>query len=187
MRKKYRKKPREQIIKYKNNNISQENMIEIHAEAYYRALKKIEQEKTNHQEQKQERTKYTWYMELLLMLNLVLFPWKISKKFNINNQIYDSVLVFFVSMALCPIGMIVWILGAYEIIQVIKELTKVGISYALVIRFGIGLVCLVLGSIFVLAGKTFSEEEDSNKIYAYSASIIAMLSFAVSIITLVKK
>lgn len=187
MGKRNRKKPKEQIIKYKDNSISQEHLIEIQAEAYYRALKKIEQEKINCQEQEQEKTKNKGYMEVLLILNVIFCPWKISSKFSINNQMYDSVLVFFVSTVLCFIGMLEWFFGVFEIVHVIYELTKVGISGALFIRFCIGLLCLFLGSIFVLSGKTFSEEEDSNKIYAYSASVIAMLSCAVSIIALVKK
>ena len=40
------KKQKQQIVKYESNNISQEQMIEIQAEAYYRALKRIEDEKS---------------------------------------------------------------------------------------------------------------------------------------------
>ena len=50
----------------------------------------------------------------------------------------------------------------------------------------ISLVLLPLGSIFILAGGEFEKETDSNKIYAYSASIIALVSCIVSIIALLK-
>lgn len=39
-------------------------------------------------------------------------------------------------------------------------------------------------SIFILAGGAFEKETDSNKIYAYSASIIALVSCIVSILAL---
>ena len=48
------------------------------------------------------------------------------------------------------------------------------------------LVLLPLGSIFILAGGEFEKETDNNKIYAYSASIIALVSCIVSIIALLK-
>lgn len=43
---------------------------------------------------------------------------------------------------------------------------------------------LFLGSTFVLAGEEFGKETDSNKIYAYSASIIALISSVVGIIAM---
>lgn len=42
-------------------------MIEIQAEAYYRALKRIEDEKAKADEQKPERRKYKWYEEVLFV------------------------------------------------------------------------------------------------------------------------
>lgn len=44
---------------------------------------------------------------------------------------------------------------------------------------------LSIGSVFVLASETFKKETDSNKIYAYSGSIIALIGCVISIITLV--
>lgn len=41
------KKKKEQIIRYIGNDISQEQMIDIQAEAYYRALMKVEKEKND--------------------------------------------------------------------------------------------------------------------------------------------
>lgn len=49
-----------------------------------------------------------------------------------------------------------------------------------------GILSLTLGSIFILAGSAFSKEIDSNKIYAYSASVIALISCMISIIALLK-
>lgn len=45
----------------------------------------------------------------------------------------------------------------------------------------------LVGSFMIISGKAFNEEQDSMKIYAYSASIIALVSCIVSIVTLILK
>lgn len=52
---------------------------------------------------------------------------------------------------------------------------------------GIVLILLTLGSIFILAGKTFEKEVESNKIYAYSASIFALVSCIIAVITMIDR
>lgn len=181
-----RKKRKEQIIKYESNNISQEQMIEIQTEAYYRALKRIEDEKTKSDEQKPEIPQYMWYEKLHFYGNVLFWPWKINKKFSINNRIYDSIPVLFVSGVLRLVGGFMWFAG----------LVGLGADiYSLIIRkvtnefWGTGvtsIVSMLLGSIFILAGGEFEKETDSNTIYAYSASIIALVSCIVSIIAVLK-
>lgn len=178
------KRKSENIIKYEGNNLSQEQMIEIQAEAYYKALKRIEEEKCKSDEQNQEKRQYKWYEETLFFLNACLWPWKISKSFSVSSRIYDSIPVLFVSGVLRVAGGCMWLVG---LVGVASGL------YSLVIRKGLGdvivigvisLILLLLGSIFILAGGEFEKETDSNKIYAYSASIIALLSCIVSIVAL---
>lgn len=181
-----KQKQQQQIIKYESNNLSQEQMIEIQTEAYYRALKRIEDEKAKINEQKLQKRKYKWYEEVLFFFNIFLWPWKINKRFSISNRIYDSIPVLFVSVILRCVGGFMWLVG----------LIGLGTDiYSLIIRraandfWGTGsisLVLLPLGSIFILAGGEFEKETDSNKIYAYSASIIALVSCIVSIIALLK-
>lgn len=50
----------------------------------------------------------------------------------------------------------------------------------------IGFALLLWGSIFAIAGKEFAKEKDSNKIYAYSASVLALISCILSLIALLK-
>lgn len=45
-------------------------MIEIHAEAYYRALKKIELEKIKTNEPVGDNKDVKWYINMLFLLNL---------------------------------------------------------------------------------------------------------------------
>lgn len=183
MGKRNNKKPQEQIIQYECINISQDRMIEIQAEAYYRALKKIEQEKSDENQSVIEKDK--WYKNILLILNVLIFPWKIYKGFSINKGMYDSVLVFVVSISLEIIGTLMWLFGFVSIIICgIYQMITVGISSVSFTTFYIGVMSIFMGSIFVLASSEFSKEKDSTKIYAYSACIIALISCVVSIISL---
>lgn len=182
MGKRNNKKSQKQNIQYECVNISQDRMIEIQAEAYYRALKKIEQEKSDENQSVVEKEK--WYNKILLVLNVLIFPWKIYKGFSINKGMYDSVLVFVVSISLEIIGTLMWIFGFVSTIYGVYQMVIVGISSVSFTTFYIGVMSIFMGSIFVLASSEFSKEKDSTKIYAYSACIIALISCVVSIISL---
>lgn len=182
---KKRGKRKERDIKYDSNHLSQEQMIEIQAEAYYRAIKRIENEGSKKDEKARQRKRYNKYQEALFVFNVLLCPWKINKKFHLNNKIYDGVLVLFVSLALYFIGTIIWLVGTVSVLYGIYQLIKSGINKELIIEFMWELNIVIIGSILILAGDGFSKETDSSKIYAYSASIIALISCIVSIIALI--
>ena len=178
------KQPKQLSIKCESNNLSQEQMIEMHAEAYYRALKRIEDEKAKDDQQKPEKRKYKWYEEVLLYLNIFLWPWKINKRFSINNRIYDSIPVLFVSGVLRFVGGLMWLIGLVGFGFQIYSLVMRRVTNDFLGIIAISFVLLAMGSMFILAGGEFEKETDSNKIYAYSASIIALVSCIVSIIAL---
>lgn len=178
------KKQKQQIVKYESSNISQEQMIEIQAEAYYRALKRIEDEKSKEDEQKPEIPKKKWHERILFFLNVCLWPWKINKRFNVSNRIYDSIPVMFVSFVLRLTGGIMWLVGMVGLVTAVYNLIVYRVFKDIVGVGPVSLVILLLGAIFILAADAFEKETDSNKIYAYSASIIALVSCIVSIIAL---
>ena len=184
------KKKKEQIIRYIGNDISQEQMIDIQAEAYYRALMKVEKEKNDEvnkkneenkkNEQNEQKKKYKLYQEILFVINVVFWPWKINKKFHVGNGIYDSLLVLFVALVLYFCGFIMWLAGIIIILYAIYTIAKLGIDGINIFLWS--LISMLIGSTFILAGKEFSKETDSNKIYAYSASIIALISCVIGVI-----
>ncbi len=180
------KKQKRQIIKYESSNISQEQMIENQAEAYYRALKRIEAEKVKSHDPKPEKQKYKWYDNILFDLNIFLWPWKISKRFSVSNRIYDSIPVMIVSGFLRLIGGFMWLFGLVGCGFGIYNFIVHEVINVLLVTCSISFVMLSLGSIFILAGGKFEKETDSNIIYAYSACIIALVSCIVSIIALLK-
>ncbi len=167
-----------------NENFSREQMIEIHAEAYYRALKKIEEEKNNID--LSTVTKEKWYDKLLLGLNAFFFPWKINKRFYVNKYICDSILVLVVSGAFNFVGMLLWLLGMVSFGALVYQFFITGFVPAMIIILPVTVLLIVLGSMFTLAGKEFEKEVDSNRIYAYSASVLALVSCVIGIIALLK-
>ncbi len=189
------KKKKEQIIRYIGNDISQEQMIDIQAEAYYRALMKVEKEKNDEvnkkneenkkNEQNEQKKKYKLYQEILFVINVVFWPWKINKKFHVGNGIYDSLLVLFVALVLYFCGFIMWLIGIIIILYAIYTIATLGIDGINIFLWS--LISMLIGSTFILAGKEFSKETDSNKIYAYSASIIALISCVIGVISMIKR
>lgn len=53
-------------------------------------------------------------------------------------------------------------------------------------KLGVCFFLTIMGSIFILAGNAFGKETNSEKIYAYSASILALISCIVSILALMR-
>lgn len=185
------KKKKTEILKYDCSCISEKRMVEIQAEAYYRALKKIEQDELEIKEpetDKEKPTKNNLGHDILFLLNVIFLPWRISKKFKLKDNVYDNLLVLSVSGILQIIGTIVWLLGLVMVFDEISGISKkepFSIS-TLIIIISVGIMVIIIGSIAILSGREFSKETDSNKIYAYSANIIALLSCVVSIIAILK-
>lgn len=163
-------------------SVTQEQMIAIHEEAYYRAIKRL-QDEGKQAEREIPKKKNKWYENIFFFMNVFFSPWKICKKFTINNTIYDSVLVFFVSLILTTVGGFMWLVGligtGWQTYRLL--IRKNIIEFELLVLM---VVATMFGSFFILAGKQFEEETDSAKIYAYSASIIALVSCIVAVIAL---
>ena len=182
MRKKRKKRNTKNMLHH-NESMSKEQIIEIYEEAYYRALKRIDEENESHKIT-EERRKYKWYEKVLLVMNFLFWPWNIDKKYNVNSQMYDSVLVIVTSMMLLAIGGIMWIIGLGGSFWAIYKIITLKMIKEVVDTIGIIVIFLTLGSSFVLAGKSFEKEMESSKIYAYSASIFALISCAIAIVTM---
>ena len=108
------KKKRNKEIPRESDFISEERMIEIQAEAYYRAIKRIKDgEKNNNINSVGDtyKKKYKWYEKILFILNIFLFPWITNKRFVLSDKIYDSVLVLVVSAIMQFLGTVAWLIG----------------------------------------------------------------------------
>lgn len=187
MAKRNNNKNKAQVIKYDTNtSISKEQMIEIQAEAYYRAIKRVEDEKNVSNTPKMKRNQYKWYEKIGFLLNFFFWPWHICKKYRVVDGIYDSVLVILISSIMSFIGICGWLLGVGIIVFSVYKLICEGFSVTFVWTILFGVFSILIGSFLTLSGKEFTKETDSNKIYAFSACIIALVSCVVSIISLIK-
>ena len=122
--------------------------------------------------------------ENFVFLNVCFWPWKINKRFSVSDRIYDSIPVMFVSVVLRLAGGIMWFVGMVSLVTTIYNLIAYRVLNDIIGTGPISFVMLLLGAIFILAASAFEKETHSNKIYAYSASIIALVSCIVSIIAL---
>ena len=165
-----------------------EELISIYEEAHYRAMKRLidEQNKDKIEENNKEvlidRKRYE---EVFYILNILFWPWKISKKFHINNQVYDGILVFFVSFILEVSGGIIWCGGIIKAFGSIIAQVQKGLYIQIIESLSLGVLIMVFGSLFFISGKEFSKVTDSNKIYAYSSSLISLISCLVALVALV--
>ena len=165
-------------------NMSEDKMIEIQAEAYYRAMKRIEEEKKECIKEDFEKCTYTVWNKVSYMLNVIFFPWKINKKFKLERA-DDSLLVIIVSWLLKTIGTVLWVGGGIIVANAIYKFVFIEKILNYLTGCLIGICSILFGSVIILAGSEFSSETDSNKIYAYSGSIIAIISCIVSIVAII--
>lgn len=178
-------------IKSKSENIvmDEQKLVQAIVEAYQliEEKKKLDEkidEKQNNNKNKVKKEK--WYIEALFMLNVIFFPWKISKRFTINKQIYDGILVIFVYAIFALFGMVAWGMGLLAIVNGVALLCEGTMFIRIIEMIGGGTLLMTFGSFFTLAGREFSKVSDSNKIYAYSASIITLISCVIALIALAK-
>lgn len=134
--------------------------------------------------QNKEKEKHSKLWDVLFDLNLLFFPFVINKKFKVNKNIYESLLVIFISTALMIIGAIVW---GISVIAFFLWLFKIHGLCKKIIAIVIILWMFFIASVLVISGKEFIKETDSNKIYSFSSNIIALISFIFAIITFLWK
>lgn len=70
------------------DDLTKEELIDIYAEAYYKALKRIENESRSENEPEHKVKDYKKYEWVQYFLNVLFFPWRIRKKFKLKDNIY---------------------------------------------------------------------------------------------------
>ena len=193
MGKRRKKKKRARECNYqqkKQDTIDNIEAIEIESltQAIIRAHHIIEEnkkvEECQRKESEERNNKRPLYIIVLIILNVLFFPWKINKKLSINNQIYDSVLVIFVSSVLVTVGAMSWLMGILMIIDNIVDSYTGKVWEFSVKTILLEFFLLMLGGLLITSGNEFSKVSDSNKIYAYSASIIALIGVVLTVVSM---
>lgn len=162
-----------------------EKDIELYAEALYLAMKKYDEEsKANSYNITKDTDEKEKHRQERTTLRIVFLPFLSNKKLITQDKIYIELLGCSVSLVIRLLGWIIWIAGILMIIVSSVNINNIGLFRTIIFVFmGIGL--LAIGGSTIFAGRKFEEETDSTDIYAYTSSIIALLSFILAIIALV--
>jgi len=157
------------------DDLTKEELIDIYAEAYYKALKRIENESRSENEPEHKVKDYKKYEWVQYFLNVLFFPWRIRKKFKLKDNIYDNMLTLIISLIMYGIGAVLQLISLVGVIGIISGIGKLQVTALLWIGV-IVIYCLFFASVIIISAKQFSNEKDSNKIYAFSSIIIALIS-----------
>ena len=170
-----------------------ERYIEYHAEAYYRALKRIEEEKQNvvTEEVCVKKEERTTIQTILLFLRLVFCPGSLDTEFKAR-KFADTFLNFIVSGTLSFTGtclrvsaLVVVISGIWGLYKNFADMTNGIVSWLMALDFFlIAIVLALFGGLFKIAGKELSEMDNPERLYAYSSGIMAALAVIIAIIGL---
>ncbi len=166
------------------DDITKEELIDIYADAYYKALKRIENESKSENEPEHKVKKYKKYEWVQYFLNVLFFPWKIHEKFKLKDNIYDDMLTLIISLIMYFIGGFLQLVSLGGVIGIINNIGKLQVTVLLWIGV-IVIYCLFFASVIIISAKQFSKEKDSNKIYAVSSIIIALISCIISTVAFV--
>ena len=169
-------------IQSSNSCFSNEEMIEIYSESYYKALKRIEEEKTIGKEEK----KISILIKILYMLNFFIWPFYISKKFQTHDSFADGILVVLLSWIFSVAGIGLWGLSLVWIIVCIVCVCEHSITLMEgCIGILLGVLLDMFGGMLWQANKEIFKETDSTKIHMCTGSFMAILGVIVAIISLV--
>lgn len=184
-RKRLRRKDieKKEIYTYQGCNFSKEEMIEIYSEAYYRAAKRLEAENSAKKEDNATKTKRSVMDKLLYFANIIFFPFHIHKRFKGKGKYADSIIVMVLAWLFMFVGISLWLSSWICIIRVLVDTNKNLFQKCYEIMLYIFLI--FFGTIFYQAEKEISNEQDSYKLYAYTSSLMAIISVIIAIVALV--
>ena len=155
--------------KIRIQEVDEEKWICMQAEAYYRALKNPE-----------SSVQLTRKEQILYIINFFFFPFKIFGKVKLKKEIYNLSIVFATSFIMELVGTAAWLGGLCGIPYLILK-GELPFDIAII---AMGILLIFIGSMLIIGVRSFEKEEDSNKIYAFTASFLALASLCVSIVTL---
>ncbi len=165
-------------------DLDEEKWICMQAEAYYRAMKRIDNENTkklsdneNVEKQTSDSANIKCLYKILYVFNFLLWPFKIFGRVKLKEGVYNLPIVFAVSLIMWFIGLMSWLFGLL-LIPYSKILGKIPFDIALV---PVAIISVFIGSMLIIGAREFEKEEDNNQIYAFSATFLALVSLCVSI------
>ena len=98
-----------EITKISMQEVDEEKWIHMQAEAYYRAMKRIEAEKD--EKPVEVAPKINRLYRILYVLNFLVFPFKIFGKVKLKEAAYNMSIVYVISLIMWCVGLIAWMTG----------------------------------------------------------------------------
>ncbi|MBR3834410.1 MAG: hypothetical protein IKJ73_08825 [Lachnospiraceae bacterium] len=168
-------------------SVSIEEFASIQEEAYYNALKKLEldrkNEKTQEVKKESELEKQTLKDKIRFIFYMLVLPGKAQENLGLDVRVYDILLSIFVSGVFKLIGHVIRIISIVLTIALSIDAFNKDVNLFVIINvILVGIVLMLMGSLFILAGDEFEKQDDKNCLYAYSASFIALITLIVSVI-----
>lgn len=184
---------RRRLRKQERQVQQKERYIDYHAEAYYRALKRIEEEKETSiaEEPYVAHETRTTIQTVKLFLKLVFFPKRLASELK-TQKFADTFLNFIVSGTLSFTGiclrataLVVVLSGLWGLRENYAGMTHGIVSWLMAFDFLlVAMVLALFGSLFKIAGKELSELDNPERLYAYSSGIMAALAVIIAMVGL---
>lgn len=168
----------------KTRNFSSIDYVEIQSEAYYRALKRIEKERNETKRLHRQglgKERHSKKEIACLILNFAFRPRHLQKISKTN--IADSLLNIIMASFFLLIGYSMRILGFIVAVYTIYESFSSGVTMKILYIVWCVAV-LILGGFFIAASIEIENEKNYEKLYTYSASIMAVFAVIISSVAL---
>ena len=141
--------------------------------------KNLEDNRKPEEAEDSESIKNDTFSNIKYCLKFFICPWSINKSLKKNNSLIEDVITWFVSCILEIIGSVGWLFSIIGIGWTIY-ICYCRKSSDYIILLGIFFLTLLVSVLLIVLGMRFSEEKDVEKIYLFSSTIMAILSFVVA-------
>lgn len=167
---------------------SRDEMIEMQAEAYCRALEMAEDRKKKKYDEVKERAKNIKFEEKIKFVFWMIFlPNKAKEKAGLREDITNGLFTLISSIVVAGSGHVIrFFASVFFIGSIILAATNSILLRDFIIILPITIFSFIFGAIMILSGQEIAQERDPAKITVYSAGVFALISMIISMISLLK-
>lgn len=163
-------------VKTNTPSFSREDYIQMQMEAYYQAIKRLENEKLTDTQLK-PAVKKSKRDIFSIIICIMIFPWRLHKK-----NIADDLLSLLVSGTLTLTGLILYFAAIVCVFGVILCIHK---SILCTILFFVGMfIFLLYGGAFIASSKEIENEKNKERLYAYSSALMSALAVIIALVAI---
>ncbi len=167
---------------------SKDEMIEMQAEAYCRALEMAEDRKKKKFDEAKEKARNIKFKEKMkLLFWMLIIPNKAREKVELREDITNGLFAIVSFFFVAGIGHVIRILAIiFGVCLIIALKTNSILFIDLIFILPIIIFAFIFGSILILSGQEIAEERDPSKTNTYTTGVFALVSMIVALISLFK-